>query len=812
MKECPTCHRELKDNLQYCPFDGDLLVAEADPEKLIGTLIDDKYRVEQKVGKGGMGSVYRATHIHIGSTVAVKILHPHLSSDATTLERFRREARSAAQIHHPNAVAVLDFGVTRDTGLAYLVMEFLEGVELRTKIKGKPLEYGEILNIMRQTCAAVQAAHSKGIIHRDLKPENIWLLTDQDGFQRVKVLDFGIAKLKGDGTLTQAGMIIGTPYYMSPEQCVGAELDARSDIYSLGIILYEMLTGQLPFTAPTPMGIVVKHMNDRPRPPSEVRPGIPPEVEAVVMRALSKQREERQESATALAADLEAAMTTAGLTGNTAARVTADRPGPDSAGTGQTNSPTIPQPGETTKDISGGWSAPRRIETPPPVETPRRADSMATASLLHSQVGEYRLVDFLGAGGMGEVYRGVHMKIGRVVAVKVLSRAEKQPGLVDRFLNEARIQSSLHHPNIATLFDFQEVNGNRCIIMEYIDGQNLDDRIRSFGCLPLSEAVFVFQAVVDALSYMHANNVIHRDIKSNNIKISSTGQVKLLDFGIAKAGATPSFTVAGDVVGTLHYLSPEQLKGGIADTRSDVWALGILLYELATGHVPFEATTIGGLYEKIMKGDYSSPRIYNPALPREIESIISRCLKKNPSDRYQSAQALRGDVMNLARVVSTPRLSSPSLDQSSGGCEGGLSGALGRPGVLIAVAAASLGAILLVVFLVVSYMSPSPLPENDNRSNNSGIASSLSTPTPGYSSTPTAAKKTVHFDVAEGHAEVYINDKQIGSTPIDYSANIGDHLQVVLKQHGYKDRVVPPITVDPTAGSKPYMFTMEKDQ
>src|SRR5262249_7793392 len=158
---------------------------------------------------------------------------------------------------------------------------------------------------------------------------------------------------------------------------------------------------------------------------------------------------------------------------------------------------------------------------------------------------------------------------------------------LERFYNEARIQAQLLHPNIAVLYDFLEYNGQPLIIMEYIDGQTLSERIATMGCLPLPEALSIFQAVVGAIDYIHCHVVVHGDIKSNNIKIDPSGTVKLLDFGIAKSETTPNMTVTGGIIGTLEYLSPEQFKGGIADMRSDIWALGVLFYEMLSGRVPF---------------------------------------------------------------------------------------------------------------------------------------------------------------------------------------------------------------------------------
>src|SRR5919205_3289643 len=197
---------------------------------------------------------------------------------------------------------------------------------------------------------------------------------------------------------------------------------------------------------------------------------------------------------------------------------------------------------------------------------------MGRAFDTNQTVGEYRIVDFIGAGGMGEVYRALHSKIGRVAAVKVLTQTSQATDFAERFSNEARIQASLQHPNIATLYDFCEVGGQPCIIMEYVDGQTVAERIEAFRApLPLHEAAHVFEKVCEAIDYVHRNGVLHRDIKSNNIKVASDGKVKLLDFGIAKAqNAQQQLTQTGSVVGTLQYLAPELIRGGAADAGGDI--------------------------------------------------------------------------------------------------------------------------------------------------------------------------------------------------------------------------------------------------
>jgi|GEM_PF-3196421 len=278
-------------------------------DSLLGRVIDDKYRIDAEIGAGGMATIYRATRLHIGDVVAVKVLHSELLRDTQFTERFRREAQAAARLKHPNAVAIYDFGVSSD-GVIYLVMELVEGRNLRAIIREQgPVPVPLAAEIVRQVCAALTEAHRQNIVHRDIKPANIAVEDSPDG-PRVKVLDFGIASLRGGATmanLTQTGAVMGTPAYMSPEQCLGEELDGRSDIYSLGVVLFEMLCGVVPFNSPTATAVVMQHVQHAPPPLRVLNVSISPAVEAVVLRALAKRREERFQTAREFADALTAA-------------------------------------------------------------------------------------------------------------------------------------------------------------------------------------------------------------------------------------------------------------------------------------------------------------------------------------------------------------------------------------------------------------------------------------------------------------------------------------------------------------------------
>jgi len=271
------------------------------------------YRVLSKLGEGGMGTVYLAEHPLIGRRAAVKVLLPQYSHDQEMLARFFNEARATATLRHPALVDVFDFGTHAATGCAFLIMDYLEGETLAARLRGKQgLPLPAALDLTHQIAAGASAAHEAGIVHRDLKPENIFLVPDpaRPGMDRVRILDFGIAKLTNaafsSSARTRSGLILGTPLFMSPEQCRGiTQIDVRADVYALGCILFAMLTGRPPFDLDLPGDLISAHLHQEPPRPSSLVPSLPPEVDAVVARALRKRPEDRPHSMAAFAQDLQ---------------------------------------------------------------------------------------------------------------------------------------------------------------------------------------------------------------------------------------------------------------------------------------------------------------------------------------------------------------------------------------------------------------------------------------------------------------------------------------------------------------------------
>ncbi|MEE8134870.1 MAG: serine/threonine-protein kinase, partial [Gemmatimonadales bacterium] len=378
MKTCTVCGAEWEDDTKFCPNDGSTLRS-AEGADLIGSIIGGNYHIGKKLGEGGMGAVYLGEHVKMGRKSAIKVMTQAMANNPEAIARFNREATNAARINHPNVCAIYDFGETPD-GTIFLAMEFIEGETLGDLLAaaGGPLPLDRAANILDQTADALRAAHDLGIVHRDLKPDNI-MIAKSRGKDLVKVVDFGIAKAMGGDEgqkVTKTGLVIGTPEYMSPEQLSGDVLDGRSDVYSLALVFFRVITGTLPFPAESAQETMIKRLTDDPLTLEQALPGgnFPPALQAVMDNALQRMPGDRFRHATELSAGVRSAIGGAGASG-------ADRPTVDTEGATQILEPagvtaqlqvTAVTPVQPRPVPGAEVTEPRKPPPPAPAPSPRR--------------------------------------------------------------------------------------------------------------------------------------------------------------------------------------------------------------------------------------------------------------------------------------------------------------------------------------------------------------------------------------------------------------------------------------------------------
>jgi uncharacterized membrane protein len=307
-KVCPTCGTEYPLSERFCPRDGTALRSSSTTGDLLGSIVAERYHILKKLGEGGMGTVYLAEHVKMGRKAALKVMNPGMNSDPDAIARFNREAANASRLNHPNVCGIYDFGETPE-GLIYLAMEFIEGESLTSLIeKNGYLPAPRAASIIHQAADALAVAHDYGIVHRDLKPDNIMIAKGRDGSDMVKVVDFGIAKASSSDAqkVTKTGLVVGTPEYMSPEQLAGDKLDGRSDIYSLGLVAFNCLTGKLPFPSESAQEAMIMRLTDHPRTLAEMKPDIdwPPALQAVMDKVLARDANERYQKSAEFGRDM----------------------------------------------------------------------------------------------------------------------------------------------------------------------------------------------------------------------------------------------------------------------------------------------------------------------------------------------------------------------------------------------------------------------------------------------------------------------------------------------------------------------------
>jgi serine/threonine-protein kinase len=423
------------------------------------------------------------------------------------------------------------------------------------------------------------------------------------------------------------------------------------------------------------------------------------------------------------------------------------------------------------------------------------------ASLLNALIGEYRVVESLGAGGMGEVYKAVHTHLGRVIAIKVLSPGLTGSPALARFYEEANIQARLKHPGVAEYFGFYEYQGRPCILMEYVDGETLASTIRKRGPLPVAEAVRIAREIAAVAAHFHAGGLVHRDLKANNVKIDSAGRVRILDFGIARYQCSDRMTRVGAVIGTPGALAPEQVRGEPATEATDVWQLGVLFYELLTGRPAFQTSKTYELYARIMAAEFAPLAQWRPDIPGGLEEIVARCLQKNPARRYPSAAELHSALCAWEAKLGRPP-AIPEVRRKAAALAGAIRGTvLSRAAtmdrskvatvVLYALLVAALLAGLVTVIRDRSPELPAPPPVDTTHVSRPAAAPDL---------------KTVTVDTVDGTAQVLVAGKPAGTTPFRVQARTGERIELVLRRAGCKDL---PVQFDVTERHD-YTYTLQR--
>jgi serine/threonine protein kinase len=616
-------------------------------DPLIGKQLGN-FRVERLLGRGGMAQVYYGVDVNLERPVAIKVIDARYRTSPAYAARFIQEARAVATWRHEHIVQI--YYADEQDGLYYFAMEYLEGLDLHALLsqyanEGELMPHEDVLKLGHAIADALDYAHQRGVVHRDTKPSNV-MVTD-DG--RVVLTDFGLALDIERGSV---GEVFGSPHYIAPEQAQGsANAVPQSDLYSLGVILYEMLTGVVPFDDPSTMAVAIQHITQPPPPPRDLNPALNPQVEAVLLKALQKSPEARYQTGAELLAALEEALQAGPVKEAAFPELPPPPPG------------VVPPAQRSLSLISVDEKVTSHLQAQSPADLGEEPPLTPDSSLVGRQLDEYRLEELLGHGGMAQVYRGVDVRLNRPVAIKVIDtpfRADAD--YLMRFEREAQAIARLEHPHIVRLYRYGDADGLLYMAMQYVDGADLgwileDYRNTSPGAGPslieTEEAVRITREVCEALDYAHRQGVIHRDVKPANIMLTKEGTAILTDFGLAlltEAGTR------GLIFGSPHYIAPEQaISSANVVPQSDIYAVGVILYEMFTGQLPFEAEDPLDIAMLHMTERPRPPRELRPDLSPEVEAVILKAMAQDPEARYATGCALADALEQAWHGMPSPK-------------------------------------------------------------------------------------------------------------------------------------------------------------
>ncbi len=578
---------------------------EKEKDEFLGTRIRE-YEILELVGKGGMGAVYRARHLYLDEERAIKVVHSRFADDQKFVDRFIREARMLVRLRHPNLVGFFEFGTLTENTF-FMVLEFIRGESVLTRIqRDKRISINDSIRIIREAALGLHAAHQKGIVHRDISPDNLLLVKNDEGEEVVKVIDFGIAKplLDQNQMFTRTNSFLGKPQFCSPEQCgilqENEVIDHRSDIYSLGITMYYMLAGRLPFRAATPQGYLVKHIQEEPPPISSHFPQgeFPQSLEAIIKKTLAKKREERFSSMEELERSL--------------------------------------------KEVATSLSAPKESEEVPFFELPS-GYLFERRYLIESKIRQH---------GRTVIYKAMDEILQVPVALKIIERKALQEGKnLERLKRGIILSRKVTHPNVCRVYDVNETKDCVYISMEYIEGQTLTQLIKKEKRLRIDEAVRLTKQLLVGIREAHRAGVIHRNLKPANLIIQPDGQLRIMDFATSISSLPNSvrLTADGEYHGTPTYMAPEQFRDGKVEERSDLYAVSVILYEMITGRLPFNVVTVPALILAHMQSKPLPISQLVPDVPPLLEQMVLKGLEADVEKRFSSADEFFQELLQFER-------------------------------------------------------------------------------------------------------------------------------------------------------------------
>ena len=625
----------------------------------------ERYTLLKRLARGGMGEVLLASSGGIEGAerpVVVKIIRKEHETDRSFLARFLDEARIQAQLQHPGVAQILE-ATSDHEGKPYVVVEHIEGrnlsdVRSRAAQLGVRISWPEAIALGVMLGDALAHVHERTdaegrpleIVHRDLSPQNVMVSYGGE----LKLIDFGTARAENRRCHTVAGIVFAKPGYVAPEVANNTPGAAPSDLYAFGIMLWELVAGRRFLMGDSSQHMALVGAGKRNPTPLSQLIGAPPELDHIIQKLTATLIEDRYESAAKAASDL----------GKLLQRAPSQADGDRSVRGRVSNLMRRLYPAEPARSRSefARLVAEYKVAEARPLPIPASPEPPAAEAVDPSLLPgtPYKLVSELGRGSMGVVYQALHLDLSRTVALKLMDPDKLGGVAVDRFRAEARSIAQLSHENLIKVFDFGVTqDGRPYYAMEYLLGESLERRLAKDGELPYREAAQVALQAARALQAAHSAGVVHRDVKPGNLLITSAGVVKLFDFGLSgePSVAKSSDSEALHVVGTPEYMAPEQAQGGAADARSDIYALGAVLYELITGYQPHVAKNLVELIDLKRRVGVVPPSERRPdaGIPKALDVLLGKMLNVDPAKRPQSAaelcKALEGILAERPRAL-----------------------------------------------------------------------------------------------------------------------------------------------------------------